>query len=859
MDLVDVVILGQDCLMTAQWLSHQKITALCPGNTSEREGDIIIVTGSGGRGTCNVPFRVYREKITPLTQVSSWIPEKVPFSKKRNRNFNASNRQDFDDALQLSVKVDDRSNTEFLQSDVQFENKSTDIRAPNFDPTYFLLSKHGSTPFEDLKLGMNSLQRKVDGENENQLSFIKSNVGCIIEQLDTLRSIRKKHQKENDKYKVDTSKGSGSHLQSVIGKVEKSMVNAKQEADQMFSQVLERKDTADATRNALYIMNRFKFVFYLPSNLEYNLRKGDFDRIIDEYERAVTLYGNSESEVFKKYLAEIQKGIDGLKDQLNKLIHENLDLSVEQQKKLISNLVQIDTDCDPAWNCLQLRYNNLLTLMGACDERREHSSDTGRAYFYSEIDLPPNCSLSNVPDKAPAKILSAERLTKLIAGQLPDIWRLGQAYFKGDLAVVPGSGKQVVFKEMVLGSIRYYSTLIRETMSTKGTEEDDAGHDEAAAAKSVNEEGPWLIYCLRFVRFLHTVLIELDLPREALVLIVELLTDLRICCLQVTFQILTTKVNGLGRAETWKQDITDAEGAVTKLPVEFLSICSNSVPAIKEVTFQGNDHEQDILADTDVVASFKELLLNAMGSFAFTLEYTAVDDESSENSPIVMPSDALKLLICMNNCNYTLTEVLPKIKSLYQSMFENVCMEEPYEGAAASYDILRQKLLETYIDMKVESIVDPIEPNMYSGKFDWARCPKPRDAKDYVKGIVHDVTAVYGELERTSPKLAASQQSDEQRQKIMDSVAEAVAEEIDRLFSCINRMNSNGCIQAWVDINCLRIALRPFLNSKAVKLLEEASKPLLDLERPGDRETVRACEDQFNETMKFHLSALIVS
>ena len=113
-----------------------------------------------------------------------------------------------------------------------------------------------------------------------------------------------------------------------------------------------------------------------------------------------------------------------------------------------------------------------------------------------------------------------------------------------------------------------------------------------------------------------------------------------------------------------------------------------------------------------------------------------VDDEnvSNDNNPNIIPSDALKLLICMNNCNYTLKEVLPKIKSLYQSMFENVSMDEPYEGAASSYDILRQKLLETYIDMKIESIVDPIEPNMYSGKFDWARCPKPRDAKDYVKG-----------------------------------------------------------------------------------------------------------------------------
>ena len=68
------------------------------------------------------------------------------------------------------------------------------------------------------------------------------------------------------------------------------------------------------------------------------------------------------------------------------------------------------------------------------------------------------------------------------------------------------------------------------------------GEDDVDGGKAVNEEGPWLIYCLRFVRYLHTVMIELDLPREALVLIVELLSDLRLCCLQVTFQIIISKV-----------------------------------------------------------------------------------------------------------------------------------------------------------------------------------------------------------------------------------------------------------------------------------------------------------------------------
>ena len=57
-------------------------------------------------------------------------------------------------------------------------------------------------------------------------------------------------------------------------KVEKSIEAAKIKADQMFFDVLGRKDRADATRNALNVMNRFKFLFYLPANIEANIAKG---------------------------------------------------------------------------------------------------------------------------------------------------------------------------------------------------------------------------------------------------------------------------------------------------------------------------------------------------------------------------------------------------------------------------------------------------------------------------------------------------------------------------------------------------------------------------------------------------------
>ena len=63
-------------------------------------------------------------------------------------------------------------------------------------------------------------------------------------------------------------------------------------------------------------------------------------------------------------------------------------------------------------------------------------------------------------------------------------------------------------------------------------------------------------------------------------------------------------------------------------------------------------------------------------------------------------------------------------------------------------------------------------------------------------------------------------------------------------------------LQAMCDINCLRTALRPYLSKTSRDFLDEASKPLLDLEKPGDKQMVKHCEAEFQERMKFHLYAL---
>lgn len=58
------------------------------------------------------------------------------------------------------------------------------------------MEHHHNTTFEDLKAGLAYLRRKVEGQKEGQLSFLKSNAGSVIDQLDTLMNLKDKFQED---------------------------------------------------------------------------------------------------------------------------------------------------------------------------------------------------------------------------------------------------------------------------------------------------------------------------------------------------------------------------------------------------------------------------------------------------------------------------------------------------------------------------------------------------------------------------------------------------------------------------------------------------------------------------------------
>jgi len=81
-------------------------------------------------------------------------------------------------------------------------------------------------------------------------------------------------------------------------------------------------------------LQRFRFLFHLPSSLDKNIQKADYDIVINDYARAKALFGNTEVQVFQRVLQEAEHRILNLRDVLlGKL--QNYPSSLDEQKKII--------------------------------------------------------------------------------------------------------------------------------------------------------------------------------------------------------------------------------------------------------------------------------------------------------------------------------------------------------------------------------------------------------------------------------------------------------------------------------------------------------------------------------------------
>ncbi|XP_064409444.1 exocyst complex component 2 isoform X2 [Latimeria chalumnae] len=758
-DLIGLAICGHNCLLTAEWMSASKIVCRV-GPAKNDKGDIIVTTKSGGRGTSTVSFKILKpEKIGILDQSAVWVDEMNYYDMRTDRNKGISPLS-LRPANPLGIEID---KGKVPQKDLEalFPTMSGDFTSENFSATWYLIDNHSSTSFDQLKQAANYLRKQANKKNEGSLAYVKGGLSTFFEAQDALSAI---HQK----LEVDgTEKVEGSMTQ----KLENVLNRASTTADTLFQEVLGRKDKADSTRNALNVLQRFKFLFNLPFNIEKNIQKGDYDVVINDYEKAKSLFGNTEVQVFKKVYAEVEMRIECLRKLLlDKLLETPSTL--HDQKRYIRYLSDLHAPGDPAWQCIGAQHKWILQLMHNCKEKYVKGQKSHPVLHSPMLDLESDMrhSVSRLSHtaslkrggsfqssrddswryKAPQQVAFVENLTEIVISQLPNFWKLWISYVNGSLFSETGekSGqveksrknarqKQNDFKKMIQEVMSSLVRLIRGAFLPFSLSELELRQYGGWEMKS-ELAGQWLSHTIQTVRLSYESLTVLEIPNDLLQVIQDLILDLRVRCLMVTLQQTAEDVKRLAEKEDW---VIDNEG-VTSLPSQFELCVVQTLQSLKE-TIDCKPGEANVFQYERTQDQVCELCIAIMKVFIDCLEQLSTKPDSDVDTTILSgdisspdpfggvhedfsPTSEQRLLIVLSNCQYLERHTFINLAEHFEKHgFQGT--EKITRVSTDSVKELDQKLFETYIELKADPIVGSLEPGIYAGYFDWKDCLTPTE------------------------------------------------------------------------------------------------------------------------------------
>lgn len=879
MDLIGLTICGHNCLLTADWMSASKIVCRV-GQAKNDKGDIIVTTKSGGKGTSTVSFKLLKpEKIGILDQSAVWVDEMNYYDMRTDRNKGISPLS-LRPANPLGIDIE---KNKFPQKELErlFPRMSADFTSENFSAAWYLIENHSNTSFDQLKVAVSNLKRQAHKKSEGSLAYVKGGLSTFFEAQDALSAIHQKLEADG------TEKVEGSMTQ----KLENVLNRASTSADTLFQEVLGRKDKADSTRNALNVLQRFKFLFNLPLNIERNIQKGDYDVVINDYEKAKSLFGKTEVHVFKKYYAEVETRIQALRELLLEKLLETPS-TLHDQKHYIRYLSDLHAPGDPAWQCIGAQHRWMLKLMYNCKESYVQDLKGTPSLHSPMLDLdsdmrPCPSMLSHLSQtaslkrgtsfqsgrddawryKTPHRVAFVEKLTKLVLSQLPNFWKLWISYVNGSLfsETAEKSGqiersknarqRQNDFKKMIQEVMQCLVKLVRGALLPLSIPEGGVrqyGGWEVKAELS----GHWLAHVIQTLRLTYESLSALEIPNDMLQTVQDLILDLRVRCVMVTLEHTAEEVKRLAEKEDW---IVDNEG-LTSLPCQFEQCIVHSLQSLKGV-LESKPGEASVFQHPQTQEDVCQLSITIMQVFIFCLEQLSIKPETDKDmshlsndvsSPDLFGSvheelsltSEQRLLILLSNCRYLERRTFLNIADHFEK-FSFQGTEKITQVSMAALKELDQKLFENYIELKADPIVGSLETGIYAGYFDWRDCLPPTGVRNYLKEALVNIIAVHAEVFTVSKELVP---------RVLSRVVEAVSEELSRLMQCVAFFSNNGALQARLEICALRDTVAIYLTPESRSSFKQALEALPQLSSGADKKLLEELLNTFKSTMHLQLA-----
>nr|XP_002127048.1 exocyst complex component 2 [Ciona intestinalis] len=835
-DVLGVAICGKNCSMTVDWVSPSKI--FCRTAAGIGKGDIIVITKSGGTGSSTVTFTgLPVKKVGPLETSAVWVDETEWVDQRLDRAQKSSNISLRTDPLGLNSEELGHKTQAYMQLADLFGKGSPDPTDQNFEPSWFLLERHCNTSFSKLKEGHAYMKRKANRNTNNApLNHVKDSLPVFFEVHETLSGIHHKMQRDEG----------GRKNGNLTDKLESTLNEASENANKLFDTVLSCKDRADSIRNTLNVLQRFKFLFNLPLNIEKNIQRGDYGVVINDYEKAKSLFSETDVDVFKKVFAEVEKRIEKFREQLKQEVQE-LPSPLHRQKKLIRYLLGLGESGDPGWECLVHQHGWIQESMIKCKDRHIKT-----AFKCTE----------NLDEAGKVQVCHQylEELTSIATSQIPEHWNLWQHYSTGVILSETGEKSSDVenLKEMASKHSKQMKGLLRDTVilfvnllraaflpATLHVDDDEDLHERESYGVWPSEvplPATVLYDCVRAARQCLIELSSLTLPHGTLQSLNDVIHDLRVLSLSTFLQEATDDIRGLRMKETWEV----SNKGVTALPSQFHNITVALVSVVRDV-LESLPGEEPVFARVAVQSRVTQDFTRLFTTFSSCLERCVFIEESESDSSKV-PQESLppleqRLVIGISNLSYTKQNLLhPLIDHFRQLHFPNIEVTE--KTCDSEFSKLDEKFFEAYVEHRVEPLTGALEPGMYAGSFDWNECLRPEGVRPYIKTALMSIITIHAEVYSINPDLVP---------RFLIQVIQMTSEEVLRLIQCIRKIGTNGSMQARLDIEALQQATAAFESTQSSTNFVEALDSIPDMSSAADRRFLDENINKFKSLLIFQL------
>lgn len=582
--------------------------------------------------------------------------------------------------------------------------------------------------------------------------------------------------------------------------------------------------------------------------------------------------------MIQKVLAEVDEIVLEIRRKLHKKIQE-MPQGVEQQKKFVKSLINLEIQqvgtiqaeklkiTDPAWDAIESRARFI----------EETFKRTYAEFQEKETSLKE--SSKRDPNSPPVRVLFCEEITEIATGQFPDLWRLGQSYFTGELRGI-NEPKPGNFKQIILNAIERFCSYVRAAILPQNQKFQTISPWVFGSSSLLHQfSSTWLPTCLRYLRVSYASLIRLDLPGEALDIVLKLIDELRLYCLTSILKKSIEKVKKLHDKETWNLTVLEFPGA-TSLPSKLEEILAEALDEGQQMCLLMEIRENPLFDTPNSeghreVAKIVETILQCFSTVVEELATERSDDEVQHmpkqligfptNSSLLPHSINLnevkstisstititwehRLLCCLANSAYCNRMFFNNLGNLFQK-FGYPVPKLALENSRSAVNNVFGNLLEIYVEHKSDPLVSTIEPSMYIvSHFKWDCVEKFDNLSPYAHECLDNVVSVYSQIFAISPFLL---------RPILEQIIQTIAEELARLMACVEKFNTNGKKQATLDIRMLRDALRVYSNERAKSSFNEALDAIPKLTVDENRK-IEEFLSNVKQRMKLQLMCLTV-